>query len=157
MPEFLLETVVVSSLRFSNDPYFEDDLFFVNKRKMTADAFARKAWKTLSRIVDGEDDCSVSVVQAITLMAIYEFIGTSQVSNQKSDRGVSDLVHRREATKCMGQDWHRRQIRPRPTSNVRARLLSSDFRARRKSTSILVNLSPRQTDDLWTSSPSCLC
>lgn len=77
MPGFLLETVVVSSLRFSNDPYFEDDLFFVNKRKVTADAFARKAWKTLSRIVDGEDDCSVSVVQAITLLAIYEFIGTS--------------------------------------------------------------------------------
>lgn len=78
IPDYLLEAVIVSSLRFSNDPYFDDDLFFTNKRKFTADAFFLKSWKTLSsRFVDGEDDYIISVVQATTLLAIYEFIGLS--------------------------------------------------------------------------------
>lgn len=84
MPEFLLEAVIISALRFSNDPYFEDDLFFVNKRKATADAFARKCWKHLStRYVDGEEECSVSVVQAVTLLAIYEFIGPRPINSER--------------------------------------------------------------------------
>lgn len=76
MPDYLLQAVIASSLRFSTDPYFEDNLFFTNKRKVTADIFANNSWRILSsRFVDGDDDCNVGVVQAITLLAIYEFVG----------------------------------------------------------------------------------
>ncbi|KIW45759.1 uncharacterized protein PV06_04117 [Exophiala oligosperma] len=75
MPDYLLQAVIASSLRFSTDPYFEDNLFFTNKRKVTADIFANNSWRILSsRFVDGDDDCNVGVVQAITLLAIYEFV-----------------------------------------------------------------------------------
>lgn len=75
--DYLLQAVVVSSLRFSTDPYLEDSLFFPNKRKITADIFASNSWKSLSsRFVDGDEDCNVGVVQALTLLAIYEFVGT---------------------------------------------------------------------------------
>lgn len=72
----------MTSLRFCNDRYFDNDLFSMNKRKITADYLARRSWKYLSsNYVDGEDECTVAVVQAVTLLAIYEFVGgTSRVS-----------------------------------------------------------------------------
>lgn len=76
VPEYLLQAVIVSSLRFSTDQYFGDNIFFTNKRKVTADFFASNSWRVLSsRYVDGDDDCDVGVVQAITLLAIFEFVG----------------------------------------------------------------------------------
>lgn len=76
VPEFLLSAVIMSALRFSHDQYFDSDLFFVNKRKVTADSLGRKAWKYISsKYVDGEEECTVAVVQAVTLLAIFEFIG----------------------------------------------------------------------------------
>ena len=78
LPDFLLEAVIVSALRFSNDQYFDNDFFFMDKRKVTADAFARKSWKQItSKYVDGEEECGVSVVQAVTLLAIFEYIGST--------------------------------------------------------------------------------
>ncbi|KAK6371416.1 hypothetical protein LTS17_009147 [Exophiala oligosperma] len=59
MLDNLLQAVIASSLRFSTDPYFEDNLFFTNKRKVTADIFANNSWRILSsRFVDGDDDCN---------------------------------------------------------------------------------------------------
>lgn len=127
IPEYLLETVIVSSLRFSRDPYFEDDLFFLNKRKVTADAFARKSWNTLSsKFVDGDDDCCVEVVQAVTLLAIYEFIGLVLLDNSVDEKHA-DLASRRQTAKCLGQDWHRSQICSRPSSYVRAGSVADFF------------------------------
>lgn len=79
LPSYLLSAVVMSALRFSNDQYFDSDLFFANKRKTTADALCRRAWKYISStFVDGEEECTVAVVQAVTLLAIFEFIGRRQ-------------------------------------------------------------------------------
>lgn len=76
LPDFLIGAVVLTSLRFCNDRYFDNDLFSMNKRKITADYLARRSWKYLSaNYVDGEDECTVAVVQAVTLLAIYEFVG----------------------------------------------------------------------------------
>lgn len=76
LPDFLITVVIMTSLRFCNDRYFDNDLFSMNKRKITADYLARSCWKYLStHYVDGEDECTVAVVQAVTLLAIYEFVG----------------------------------------------------------------------------------
>ena len=77
MPELLLQAVIVSSLRFSTDSYFGDSIFFTNQRKVSADIFANHSWQELlHKYVDGDDDCNVGVVQAVTLLAIYDFVGT---------------------------------------------------------------------------------
>ena len=104
LPDFLLEAVIMSALRFSTDSYFDDDLFLVNKRKVTADAFARKSWTYInSRYVDGEEECTLPVVQAVTLLAIFEYIGSTPNHPIVSGRATNSMP-RGQATRCMGQD-----------------------------------------------------
>jgi hypothetical protein len=66
----------MSALRFSDDQILDDGIFFPNKRKATADGLARKSWNYItSRYINGEEECSAAVVQSVTLLAIYEYIG----------------------------------------------------------------------------------
>jgi len=68
LPDYLLFAVLVSALRFSNDPYFD------NERHEAATGYARESWKHLvSTWFAPECDPNIHICQAITLLSIFDY------------------------------------------------------------------------------------
>lgn len=71
LPKYLIYAVLGIAIRFSSDP------FYVNKDQ-TAAQYASLAWKdVISRIFDSEEALDYRLVQAATLLSIYDFTGIS--------------------------------------------------------------------------------
>ncbi|KAH6664263.1 fungal-specific transcription factor domain-containing protein [Halenospora varia] len=68
LPDYLIFAVLVSALRFSNDPYFN------NVRHEAATGYARESWKHLvSTWFAPESDPNIHICQAITLLSIFDY------------------------------------------------------------------------------------
>jgi len=67
LPNYLVRAVLGIAIRFSDDPFFAD-------KDRTAAAHASAAWKeTFRRIFDSDEVLDHYVVQAATLLALYDF------------------------------------------------------------------------------------
>lgn len=68
LPDYLIFAVLVSALRFSDDPYFS------NVRHEAATGYARESWKHLvSTWLTPERDPNIHICQAITLLSIFDY------------------------------------------------------------------------------------
>jgi hypothetical protein len=48
-------------------------------------AFARKSWKLVSKHMENDEESDVSVVQATTLLATFDFTGTSKYMKDRQN------------------------------------------------------------------------
>lgn len=69
LPEYLLLAVLASGLRFSNN------LFFDGKQRNAARTYADKAWSLIIGQCFSDDNPDHRLVQAITLLSIFDFVG----------------------------------------------------------------------------------
>jgi hypothetical protein len=70
IPDHLLFAVLATAVRFSTD------LFFQDRRKEAATAYANRSWKAIvHRCFARNDTADVITVQTITLLAIFDFTG----------------------------------------------------------------------------------
>ncbi|KAL1959495.1 hypothetical protein VTO42DRAFT_1940 [Malbranchea cinnamomea] len=75
LPRYLILALVASTLQFSGDPYYSDNL------GAAANICAADSWKAIvSQCFDSEEGPSYRSVQALTLLAIYEFISCKHES-----------------------------------------------------------------------------
>lgn len=70
LPRHLLLSVLASSVRFSTDP------FFAKNRDPVAESYAMRAWRSIVSewLADGREG-DVTLVQSMTLLAIFDFTG----------------------------------------------------------------------------------
>jgi len=89
LPNYLVRAVLGIAIRFSDDPFFAD-------KDRTAAAHASAAWKeTFRRIFDSDEVLDHYVVQAATLLALYDFTGISALCPQTKARlTASECKHR---------------------------------------------------------------
>ena len=89
LPNYLVRAVLGIAIRFSDDPFFAD-------KDRTAAAHASAAWKeTFRRIFDSDEVLDHYVVQAATLLALYDFTGISALCSQTKARlTASECKHR---------------------------------------------------------------
>jgi hypothetical protein len=70
LPEYLVFAVLAIAVRFSNDPFYE------NQQQQFASKYAYRAWNDiLHQCFEGGGGPDYRLVQAATLLALHDFTG----------------------------------------------------------------------------------
>lgn len=73
LPTHLVYAVLASTVRYSNDPFFQDKI-------LAASTYAQQSWKAIAMPWNGiQSDAELSIVQTILMLAHIDFTGRSPI------------------------------------------------------------------------------